>query len=138
MLIENAITPELFCRFHNLANFRRYDLQDVVRALQGTLFSVVAFHNKEPVGIARVIGDGRLAFIIKDVIVHPDFRGCHYGQEMMERLLEYINESGCLGAYIGLMATPGMESFYEKFGFVRRPNDKHGAGMIQYLGEGSD
>lgn len=34
---------------------------------------------------------------------------------------------------VNLMAAKGKEPFYKKFGFIERPNDKHGAGMIQYL-----
>jgi len=31
------------------------------------------------------------------------------------------------------MATKGKEAFYERFGFVSRPNEKQGAGMQQRI-----
>ena len=51
-------------------------------------------------------------------------------REVAYNLLDYIEKAGCEGAYIGLMAMPGTEAFYEKFGFIERPNPKFGSGMI--------
>jgi hypothetical protein len=31
------------------------------------------------------------------------------------------------------MATKGREAFYKKFGFIERPNEQFGAGMIQFI-----
>jgi len=132
MLVPNALTPEIYCHFHELAGFRRYDITDVEEALQNTLYSVVAYNEGEPVGIARVIGDGRITFFIKDVIVHPEFRNRQCGKKLMENILMFIEEEACAGACIGLMSTVGKEPFYEKFGFEQRPNEAHGAGMIKY------
>ena len=132
MLVPNALTPEIYCHFHELAGFRSYDVADVKVALQNTLYSVVAYNEGEPVGIARVIGDGRVSFFIKDVIVHPKFRNRQCGKKLMENILMFIEKAACAGACIGLMSTVGKEPFYEKFGFEQRPNEAHGAGMIKY------
>ncbi len=50
----------------------------------------------------------------------------------MDYALEYISTVACDNAYIGLMSTRGMESFYKKFGFIERPNDGLGSGMVMY------
>ena len=52
---------------------------------------------------------------------------------LMESLLRYVNAAGCDGAYVGLMATPGTEGFYEKYGFIRRPTADLGHGMVQFV-----
>lgn len=52
----------------------------------------------------------------------------------MNKLIEKINEYKKLNpeirTYLG--ASKGKESFYEKFGFISRPNEDLGAGMILY------
>ena len=35
---------------------------------------VVVFDDKRPIGIARIVGDGRIAFFIKDVVVDPAYQ----------------------------------------------------------------
>ena len=50
----------------------------------------------------------------------------------MQNLLAQINEYKKVNPYIRtyLGASKGKEGFYEKFGFVSRPNEELGAGMI--------
>lgn len=51
---------------------------------------------------------------------------------LLDSLLRYINGAGCEGAYVGLMATPGTEGFYKKYGFIQRPAPGFGHGMVQF------
>ena len=37
---------------------------------------------------------------------------------LIEAMFNYIQQHACKMAYVGLMATPGTEEFYEKFGFM--------------------
>ena len=66
-----------------------YASEDTEIALAGTLFSIVVRDDDQPVGIARVVGDGRVAFLMKDMAVHPHWRGsgmtCYVNRESMER-----------------------------------------------------
>ena len=48
--------------------------------------------------------------------------------ELLNKVEEYKKINPNLRTYLG--AAKGKEEFYEKFGFVRRPNDELGAGMI--------
>ena len=52
----------------------------------------------------------------------------------MNKLIEKINEykkiNSDIKTYLGVLKWK--ESFYEKFGFVSRPNEELGAGMILY------
>ena len=52
----------------------------------------------------------------------------------MEELLKRIKESLKPGykVMISLLAAKGKEEFYNKFGFVSRPNDDFGCGMHQW------
>ena len=55
----------------------------------------------------------------------------------MENITEWLDQLTKDGrcVMVNLMATPGNESFYEKFGFVARPNDHMGAGMVRWINE---
>lgn len=52
----------------------------------------------------------------------------------MNKLIEKINEYKKLNPEIRIYlgASKGKESFYEKFGFISRPNEDLGVGMILY------
>jgi hypothetical protein len=48
---------------------------------------------------------------------------------------EYIiNKNGVYNSYVGLLAAKGLGNFYNKFGFIERPNDFFGPGMSQFWG----
>ncbi|MBU5592474.1 GNAT family N-acetyltransferase [Clostridium sp. MSJ-4] len=129
-ICKNGLTWEIYDSIRKYANMQQYKKNDIIEALKNTLYSVVIYDNKNPIAIGRVIGDGRIAFFIKDVVVHPDYRNKQIGMMVVNNLLDYIESCCCENPYIGLMAMPNTEGFYEKFGFIRRPNEGFGAGMI--------
>jgi GNAT superfamily N-acetyltransferase len=133
---QNALTAELYRKIRGTAHFVEYQDSDVEAALGGSLFSAVAYSGHKPVGIVRVVGDGRVAFFIKDLVVIPGYQGRGIGRLLMESVFEYLNTAAADRAYIGLMSTPGKEAFYEKLGFVRRPNAEHGSGMLMFFSRG--
>lgn len=67
-------------------------------------------------------------------MVLPAYQNQHIGTEIMENLLKqvtwYKKVNPSIRTYLG--ASKGKESFYEKFGFLARPNEDLGAGMILY------
>lgn len=130
---ENALTAGIYSDFHRLVGFMDYEEADVRTALNNTLYSVVIYEEDTPIGIARVVGDGRIVFLIKDVIVNPNYQGQKIGRELMLAVMDYIKANGCYNAYVALMAAKGTEEFYEKFGFIRRPNQCLGSGMVLFL-----
>lgn len=129
----DALTAEIFCSVREAAGFLPYGNEDVKIALQGQLFSVVAYDDDKPVGIGRIIGDGRIAFFIKDVAVLPEYRNRGVGSRIMRELIDYARAFGCHNAYLGLMSSVGSEHFYRKLGFIERPTDTLGNGFVMYL-----
>lgn len=130
---EDALTPDIFTDLRPAEYFQKYEKEDIEIALRHTLYSVVIFDNETPIGMGRIVGDDRIAFFIKDVVVDSRYRKKGIGHLIMKQLMSYIEFKGCDNAYIGLMSTPNKEGFYEGFGFKKRPNDKHGHGMIKFL-----
>ncbi len=53
----------------------------------------------------------------------------------MDDLMAYIHSHMKRNLAVGLLCVKGKEGFYEKYGFVRRPTENYGAGMIREYGE---
>ncbi len=105
-----------------------------------SFFLVAAIADGRTVGMTRVVSDGGYFMLIVDVIVHPDYQGRGIGRAMMERAMARISRHLKPGqsAMVNLMAAKEKEPFYRRFGFIERPNDTSGAGMVQYLTAGNE
>lgn len=106
----------------------------VDEALKNTLYSLCVYDDDKLIGYGRIIGDKTIFLYIQDIMVIPEYQSKHIGTGIMENLLKQINEykkiNSNIRTYLG--ASKGKESFYEKFGFISRPNEDLGAGMILY------
>lgn len=99
-------------------------------SLRNTEFSVAAYVEGVLVGMGRIVGDKGFIYFIADIIVKPEYQGKKVGSKIMNSIMQYLEEYAPKNSYITLMAAKGKESFYEKFGFFRRPTDKLGCGMM--------
>ena len=106
----------------------------VEEALNNTLYSLCVYDVDKLIGYGRIIGDKTIFLYIQDIMVIPEYQGKHIGTEIMNKLIEKVNEykniNSDIRTYLG--ASKGKEKFYEKFGFISRPNEELGAGMIFY------
>ena len=86
----------------------------------------IGFYNDEE------LEDG--SYEVGNICIIPEYQGKNIGTGIMEGLLKQIDKykkvNPDIRTYLG--AAKGKEGFYEKFGFVSRPNDDLGAGMILY------
>lgn len=103
-------------------------------ALRNTLYSLCVYDDNKLIGYGRIIGDKTIFLYIQDIMVIPEYQSKHIGTGIMENVLKQINEykkiNPNIRTYLG--ASKGKEAFYEKFGFISRPNEDLGAGMILY------
>lgn len=106
----------------------------VETALKNTLYSLCVYADNKLIGYGRIIGDKTIFLYIQDIMVIPEYQNKHIGTGIMKNLLTQINEykkiNPNIRTYLG--ASKGKESFYEKFGFISRPNEDLGSGMILY------
>lgn len=129
----NVLTADLYERIRASADFHHYNRGDIQAALDGGLYSVVAYVDDTPAGIGRLVGDGRICFFVKDLVVMPEYRRLGIGSMILDALMTYVRSHCCEHAYVGLMSTPGKERFYESQGFIRRPTDDLGSGMVMFV-----
>lgn len=131
-IIENKLTAKDFFEIRTEVAFKEYTVESIEKALKNSVYVVHIEIDGEVAAIGRIIGDGEIAFLIKDVVVAPKHQGKGLGKKIVLLILDYIKETACEGAYIGLMSTPDNEAFYTKLGFDIRPNETMGHGMVKF------
>ena len=131
----NVVSPELFLEIYQSVGWEAPGLDQIERALQGSLATFCVYDGGQPVGMARLLGDGGMSFYIKDFAVLPAYQGKGIGRALMQAMESYISERLQSGWAISLelISSKGREPFYEKFGFEQRPCDWDGAGMFKML-----
>ncbi len=120
----DALTVDIYESVRATADFHRYEREDVQAALDGGLCSVVAYVDGVPAGIGRLVGDGRIAFFIKDLVVFAEYRYLGIGSMILDALIMHVRSRCCEHAYVGLMLTPGKDDSTKAkaSSAVRRPN----------------
>ncbi|VFQ45400.1 GNAT family N-acetyltransferase [Desulfoluna butyratoxydans] len=122
---------EEYQKLRDLVGWWETDLIATEIALNNSLFSVVAMEGETVIGIGRIAGDGGLYFYIQDVIVQPNCQSKGIGKAMMKELMTWVRQTAKPGSYIALMSAPGLEAYYEAFGFKMRKSDA--PGMFQVI-----
>ena len=131
---EYTPTPEEFNNLTEAVDWGTRENKIIEEALKHTLYSLCVYDENKLIGYGRIIGDKTIFLYIQDIMVIPKYQGKKIGTGIMNKLIEKINEykkvNPEIRTYLG--ATKGKESFYEKFGFISRPNEDLGAGMVLY------
>ena len=132
--VEKTPTPDDFNMLTESVGWGKRENSIVEEALKNTLYSLCVYDENKLIGYGRIIGDKTIFLYIQDIMVIPKYQGKQIGTCIMYKLLEQVDRykkvNPNIRTYLG--ASKGKESFYEKFGFISRPNDKLGAGMILY------
>ena len=132
--IEKTPTATEFNTLTESVDWGTRENRIVEEALRNTLYSLCVYDEDKLIGYGRIIGDKTIFLYIQDIMVIPEYQGRQIGTGIMNKLLERIDEykkiNPDIRTYLG--ASKGKESFYEKFGFISRPNEDLGAGMILY------
>jgi aralkylamine N-acetyltransferase len=95
--------------------WRIQDTDKLVKALKLSWCWLTARNEESKlIGFVQVLSDGiRHAYILR-LIVHPEYQKQGIGTELMNTLMDILKENNLLPT---LVATPGKDKFYEKFGF---------------------
>ena len=111
----------------------REDIERFLRRNPAT--SVVARADGRIVGSILCGSDGRQGALYH-VCVAKEYRRQGIGTRMVRSIEEWLakEKEGKPTMMVYLMAAEGKESFYERFGFRRRPGEGHmGAGMTKWM-----
>ena len=97
---------------------------DLERALQASWYMVCAYDGDNLIGFGRMMSDGVLHAMIYEMIVAPACQGQGIGTQILKRLVAHCQEQGVRD--IQLFCARGKRPFYEKNGFVARPDEAPG------------
>ena len=137
-LIENDISVEEYLYIRSKVNWKALSVAQATRAIEKSLFFVKAVDDKNRVvGMGRIVGDGAVICYIQDLVVIPEAQGKGIGSCIINRLIDFVKtlREENTTMMLCLMCAKGRESFYMNHGFIARPTDNLGPGMIQYLAD---
>ncbi len=132
---ENVIDVNTYQMLRASVNWKELSHSQAEKALNNSIYTVCAYVDNTPVGMGRIVGDSAVVCYIQDLIVLPEYQSMHIGNTLLEKLINYVDSIKINNSEIMLclMCAKGREEFYKKYGFISRPTDNLGPGMIQYL-----
>lgn len=134
-LAENSLDADTYLGLRASVGWKLLKRSQAVKALENSLITLTAYEDGKAIGMGRIVGDGAVICYVQDLVVHPDYQKTGVGRVIMERLIRFVTElkEKDTEMMMCLMCAKGREHFYEKFGFIGRPTDDLGPGMIQYI-----
>lgn len=132
---KNTITVDEYLRFRDAVGWKKLTRTQAEKALENSLCTICITLANQPIGMGRIVGDGSVICYIQDFIIHPNAQGMGVGTKLMKALVACVEEMTEDGTemMLDLMCAKGREVFYEKNGFIQRPNANLGPGMIRYI-----
>ena len=134
-LVEDQLDIDTYMELREAVHFPKLSRDQARRGLDNSLYTLVAFKDGKAVGMGRIVGDGAIICYVQDLIIRPEVQGEGIGCLILESLRAFVVNIGFPGTTMmfDLMCARGREPFYKKHGFIARPTESLGPGMIQYL-----
>lgn len=96
-----------------------YDKSGIKHLIKGSFAFAVVVEKKtgKAVGMGRLLSDGVSDAYIQDLVVLKEYRRKGIGNYLVNELVNYCKSKKIM--WIGLIAEPNQDNFYEKFGFKK-------------------
>ncbi len=130
IIVEGCPDVDNYNQLRKVVGWRSINKDMAKVGLEKSLYGISFYHNNLLIAMGRVVGDMGIIFYLQDVIVHPNYQKKGLGNKVIDSLIGHVKEY-CPNdeeVMIALMSASGKEEFYEKHGFVRRPDFGHGYG----------
>ena len=132
--LTNTIDVQDYLNMRAAVGWSTFAIEQATEGLKNSI--IFCFRDKgRPIALGRIVTDHGYIIYIADVIVLPEYQGQGLGRQIMENIMKYIKAQLKPGYRIMavLVAAENKEGFYEKFGFIKRPNEIFGPGMHQWF-----
>lgn len=132
---EDIIDVQVYLTLRKKVDWIELREEQAQRALENSIKIITVYEGDEPIGMGRIVGDGSVICYIQDLIIIPEYQDKHIGSQLIEKLKAFVDSITMPGTrmMLCLMCAKGREVFYHKHGFIARPTDNLGPGMIQYI-----
>ena len=134
-IYENRLSVEDFIDLFDSAGWGRPPYELVKTSLDNSYVTFCVMDGDRTIAMARLLGDGGMAFLLKDFVVLPDYQGQGVGRGLMAHIENYIRgqlTTDC-ETYFQLMSAKGKDGFYEKLGFISHPHEHSGHGFTKRI-----
>ena len=135
IILDNQLNTDDFLRLFAAAGWGDLPRTMAETALQNSYATFSVLYENKIIGMARLLGDGAMAFFLKDFVIDPTFQGRGAGRKLLAHIEEYIRsqlQPGWTG-YLQLVSAKGKEAFYCKAGYALHPHERSGAGMSKWI-----
>lgn len=131
---ENVLCYEDYYKLRDSVSWSHFPKEQTQKAIDNSLYTVIAADDNQTVGMGRLIGDG-MYYMITDVVVCPTYQKIGIGTNIIAMLIEYVNGKTPIGgrSSIQLIAEREKEDFYKKLGFKLIPHDYCGSCMRKVI-----
>ncbi len=132
---KNTINVQDYLEIRAKVGWIALQEKQATKALEHSISVIGAYEDDRLIGMGRIVGDGAVICYIQDLIVIPEYQSNGVGSMLLQHLIDYVKGLSAPDSrmMLCLMCAKGREQFYEKHGFIARPTDNLGPGMIQYL-----
>ncbi len=135
IILENQLEADAFIRLFDSAGWGLLPKDIVEVSLKNSYVTFCVKDGEQVIAMARLLGDGGLAFFLKDLVVDPSYQGQGIGRRMMEHIENYIQSQLHDGwkSYFQLASAKGKEEFYRKLGYREHPNEHSGPAFSKWI-----
>jgi N-acetylglutamate synthase-like GNAT family acetyltransferase len=119
LTIVDAWPYEEICTLYQSADWTQptFSPEQIEKILKHSFCFAVAEHDGHAIGMGRVISDGVSDGYLQDIVVLPQWRNQGIGTLIVTKLIQECHDHDI--KWLGIIADPGTEYFYRKFGFAR-------------------
>ena len=128
---NNELSAKEYCSLRSMVGWTQLIEEQAQSGLDHSDFVIACREGTQINGCARIFWDGGYIAYLADVIVSLEYQNQGIGKKLVKECISYVDSQlkPNWRIKIVIVATKGKEEFYEKIGFIRRPNEDEGAGM---------
>jgi GNAT superfamily N-acetyltransferase len=124
---EGCPTQEQFWQLFQTTGWNekyKFTPEELIKIAQSSWLVVGAYDEEQLVGFGRVVTDTLSHAMIYDLITVPDYQGHGIGSRILDMLIAKCKAAGIRD--VQLFSAKGKRPFYEKRGFIARPDNAPG------------